>query len=169
MPVIAVGRLENGESIVPYADYVYILCYTGFRPNELLQMEESAYDPARQSLTGGFKTEAGTNRVVTLSPKIQPLVAALAEKASPYIFPRPDGKMMKDDCFRKFCFNPLMESLGIKDRVPYSCRHTFSNLIKKIRGSNTDKAALMGHSDTSMTEYYQSADYESLKEITDQI
>lgn len=164
-----VEKVRKAIGTINYADYTYILCYTGFRPNELFQMEAEAYDAASQSLTGGFKTEAGTDRTVTLSPKIQAMVAELAAKADPYIFPRLDGKMMRDDYFRKSCFTPLMEKLGIEDRVPYSCRHTFSNLIKKVKGSNTDKAALMGHSDTSMTEYYQSPDYESLKEITDLI
>lgn len=41
--------------------------------------------------------------------------------------------------------------------------------MKNVAGSDTDKAALMGHADASMTKYYQSADYESLKAITDAI
>ena len=74
---------------------------------------------------------------------------------------------MTDNYFRKFCFDPLMERPGIVDRVTYSCRHTFANLLKAVRGSDTDKAALMGHADASMTKYYQEADLSSLKEITD--
>ena len=72
---------------------------------------------------------------------------------------------MDDEHFRKYCFTPLMEQLGISGKVPYSCRHTFANLLKNVQGSDTDKAALIGHSDASMTKYYQSADYESLKTI----
>ena len=40
-------------------------------------------------------------------------------------------------------------------------------LLKNVKGSDTDKAALIGHSDASMTKYYQSADYESLRAIID--
>lgn len=63
----------------------------------------------------------------------------------------------------------LTMSLGIKDRVPYSGRHTFANLLKAVPGSDTDKAALMGHANASMTKYYQEPDYESLRSITDRI
>ena len=62
-----------------------------------------------------------------------------------------------------------MDALGITDRVPYSCRHTFANLLKNVKGSDTDKAALIGHSDASMTKYYQSPDYDSLRAIIDSL
>ena len=70
---------------------------------------------------------------------------------------------MDDEFFRKKCFNPLMKELGIEGKVPYSCRHTFADLLKQVYGSDTDKAELIGHADASMTKYYQSADHESMK------
>ncbi len=160
-----------GESVgkLPYADYVYCLCYLGFRPNEMLELEKTSYDAEHRCLIGGFKTEAGRDRIVTISPKILPIIEKQIEADSRYIFPRDDGSLMKDDYFRKHCFNPLMEQLGIEGAVPYSCRHTFANLLKNVRGSDTDKAALIGHSDASMTKYYQSPDYASLRAITDSI
>jgi integrase/DNA-directed RNA polymerase subunit RPC12/RpoP len=158
-------RLAVGK--IPYADYVYFMCYTGFRPNEMLSLKKDAYDKAHNCLVGGFKTEAGTNRPVPVNAKIAPILAQRMASDSEYIFSRSDGTMMDDEHFRKYCFNPLMVSLGIKGKVPYSCRHTFANLLKNVSGSDTDKAALIGHSDASMTKYYQSADYESLKAIID--
>lgn len=154
------------EDGIPYADYVYCMIYTGFRPNEMLSLKAEAYDPAHGTLTGGFKTEAGRNRVVTLSPKIIPIIEAHVAKGG-YLFPRKSGKMMDEKVFREDAFNPLMKALGIEGKVPYSCRHTFANLMKNVKGSDTDKAALIGHADASMTKYYQSPDYESLKRITD--
>lgn len=154
----AVGR-------IPYADYVYCMCYLGFRPNEMLSLKKDAYDKEHNCLIGGFKTEAGTNRIVPISPKIQKIIDERLKAPGKYIFPRSDGTLMDDEHFRKYCFTPLMEQLGISGKVPYSCRHTFANLLKNVQGSDTDKAALIGHSDASMTKYYQSADYESLKTI----
>ena len=43
----------------------------------------------------------------------------------------------------------------------------FADLLKKVYGSDTDKAELIGHADASMTKYYQSADFESMQKITD--
>ena len=160
-------RLAVGKE--PYADYVYFMCYTGFRPNEMLSLKKDAYDKDKNGLIGGFKTEAGTNRFVPISAKIAPILAQRMASESEYIFPRSDGSLMDDEHFRKYCFVPLMKTLGIEDKVPYSCRHTFSNLLKNVKGSDTDKAALMGHSDASMTKQYQSPDYESRRNIIDQI
>lgn len=173
-----IESIRDGIGTVPFADYIYCLIYTGFRPNEMLSLTREAYDPIGNLLTGGFKTEAGTNRVVTLSPKIAPLVREMVMRANPYIFPKEDGTLMRDDYFRENYFYPALEALGIQKvpekgtkptYTPYSCRHAFANLMKNAPGSDTDKAALMGHTSPEMTKYYQSADIDSLKRITDNI
>ena len=169
-PAFSADELEKIHQAIgkqKYADYVYFMCYTGFRPNEMLSLKKDAYDKAHNCLVGGFKTEAGTNRPVPVSAKISPILDERLAFESDYLFPRSDGSLMDDEHFRKYCFNPLMASLGIEGKVPYSCRHTFANLLKNVKGSDTDKAALIGHSDASMTKYYQSADYDSLKSIID--
>lgn len=158
------------KSTLPYADYVLCMCYLGYRPGEMLALKKGAYDPVNKCLIGGGKTKAGTDRIVTISPKILPQIEARYAADSEYLFPRLDtGKKMSDDYFRKYCFDPLMEKLGMTNRVPYSCRHTFANLLKNVHGSDTDKAALIGHADASMTKYYQSADYDSMRAITDNL
>lgn len=158
------------------ADYVYCMIYTGFRPNEMLRLTADDYDAEHNCLIGGFKTEAGTNRIVTISPKLQEIINPLIERADPWIFPDQDGDLLTDANFREDIFYPLLAELGIQPLPtpenpahwkPYSCRHTFAQLMKNVPGSDTDKAALMGHADASMTKYYQSADYASLKKITD--
>ena len=176
-PLFTTEELETVKKSIgqyAYADYVYFLCYTGFRPNEFLTLKKDAYHEVELNgekvplLIGGFKTEAGTDRIVTISPKIQKILKTQMEKDGEYIFPNiEDGTMMDDEFFRKKCFKPLMEQLGITGKVPYSCRHTFADLLKKVYGSDTDKAELIGHADASMTKYYQSADYASMKGITD--
>ena len=160
-------KIEQAVGKIPYADYVYFMCYTGFRPNEMLTLKKDAYKKDKNCLVGGFKTEAGTDRIVPLNAKLAPILTQRMVSDSIFIFPRQDGTLMTDEHFRKYCFNPLMDQLGIEGKVPYSCRHTFANLLKNVKGSDTDKAALIGHSDASMTKYYQSADYESLQAIID--
>lgn len=167
----AVGRIFG-------ADYVLCMIYTGFRPNEMLRLTGDSYDKEHDCLIGGFKTEAGTNRSVTISPKIADIIYPLIEQADPWIFPDKDGELLTDSTFRENIFYPLLAELKIQPMPsqdtpahwkPYSCRHTFAQLMKNVPGSDTDKAALMGHADASMTKYYQSADYNSLKAITDKI
>ncbi|MCR4577345.1 MAG: tyrosine-type recombinase/integrase [Clostridiales bacterium] len=170
-PFTASELKQIGDAVgkIPYADYIYCMCYLGFRPNEMFELTKASYDHEHQCFIGGFKTEAGTNRIITVSPKIQPIILKQLANDSNFIFPRADGTQMTDEYFRKYCFYPIMKELGIENRKPYSCRHTFANLLKGVSGSDTDKAALIGHADASMTKYYQSPDYASMKAITDAI
>ena len=163
-------KIKNAVGVFPYADYVFALIYLGWRPNELLSMPKTRYDEKGKYLIGGFKTPAGTDRIVTISPKIQGIIDAQMQTPGEWLFPnKTTWAMMNDEEFLTDCFKPLMDHLGIEDTTTYSCRHTFANLIKKVQGSDTDKAALMGHANPNMTKYYQSADYGSLKAITDKI
>lgn len=156
------------------AIYTYCMIYLGFRPNEMLTLTKESYDKEHNCLVGGFKTEAGRNRPIPINPKIAPYIADLIDHACPWIFPNEDGDLLTDEEFREDMFYPLLQDLGIQPIPtkespaywkPYSCRHTFANLMKNVQGSDTDKAALMGHSDASMTKYYQSADYDSIRAI----
>ena len=182
-PAFTMEQLEtvrHGIGIVPFADYILCMCYLGFRPNEMLSLTKSAYHEENGTayLVGGFKTEAGTNRKVTISPKILPIIKRLlADKSSIYLFPKADGSIMRDAYFRDI-FYVTLDRLGIQPvpkvgerayLVPYSCRHTFANLMKKVSGSDVDKAALMGHTNFSMTQKYQSGELEKMRSVTDAI
>ena len=162
-------RLRQAVGSEPYADYVVALCYTGFRPGELLELTKASYHPDGGYLIGGGKTEAGTNRIVTVPPAIADIIEARAAAPGDLLFPNlKTGGQMSHEYFRKYCFDPLMKKLGITDRVPYSCRHTYSNLIKRAPGDTGDKARLMGHTDYTFTqERYQSSALDDLRMITD--
>ena len=162
-----VERIRQAVGVIPFADYVYCMIYTGFRPAEFFALKKDAYRDG--ILTGGGKTKAGTDRKVPVSPKIVGILESKSQSGSAYLFPAEDGRQMGVEHFRKICFDRLMNQLGIEGRRPYSCRHTFANLLKATNGSDVDKAALMGHADASMTKYYQSEEYDKLKAIIDSL
>lgn len=166
---------------IAYAEEIYVLIYTGFRPAELFGLQKSAYQEINgvECLVGGIKTKAGKNRVVTLSPKVRSIIQARLKRESVWLFPNPKGGKMSVKAFREKCFYPALEAMGIQRcpaegaqplYVPYSCRHTFSNLLKNVSGSDRDKADLMGHRDYVTTKrIYQSAEILAKKAITDRI
>ena len=175
-----VELIRNAVGRIPGADYTYCMIYLGYRPNEMLGLTRDSYhkDGDIEYLIGGFKSEAGTNRSVTISPKIRSIILPLIMRADPYTFPKEDGSRMTDDCFRTEVFYPMLAALGIQpipDKehpayyVPYSCRHTFSNLLKVVKGNEKDKSSLIGHSDPKMTRQYQDSKLPELKAITDAI
>ena len=161
---------------IPHAEEVYILIYTGFRPSEYLSLTADSYDNALQTLTGGSKTAAGRDRVVTLSPKIAPLVAALAASGGPLI-KDPSGKPWTLKGWTEDVFYPVLEAAGIGNPVedrrhkytPHSCRHTFATLMKRVDGADKDKQELIGHASAEMLRYYQDVEIADLKRITDAI
>lgn len=159
----------------PFAEIVYCHCYLGFRPSALLALTVADYDKENKTLIGGIKTEAGKNRLVTISPKIQQLVEArIREFKDDYIFGE-DGFKMTLKKYRSG-FYSLMEELKIKtsdehgNRVlsPHSCRHTFATLMKNIEAPEKNKMALIGHASSTMLRHYEDIpNIEELKKITD--
>lgn len=173
-----VEKIRQQIGLFPLADYVYCLCYLGFRPNEMLRLDKSAYHQEGQVeyLIGGFKTASGTDRVVTIAPQIKDIIHNRLKAPGDLLFPGPDGEQIDDEYLREKVFYPLLDHLGIQSipetgkpaqYVPYSCRHYFSNLLKDAKGADKDKAALMGHSDYETTKrVYQSENLEAMQRIT---
>ena len=184
-PAFSMKQVEQIRQAAAAGDlravYTYCLIYLGFRPNEMLSLTRDAFhkDGDAEYLIGGGKTEAGTDRTVPISPKIRQYLYELLLKADPYIFPREDGKLMDDKWFRDRWFYPLLADLAIQplpdkehpaSLVPYSCRHTFANLLKNVEGADKDKASLIGHTDYAFTQQrYQSAELENLLGIVNKM
>ena len=166
----------------PYADYVYCLCYLGFRPTEFLSLKKTDYftEDKIKDLVGGSKTEAGIDRTVVIPSQIESIIdERLSVIGTDLIFPMvchnrkgefTGYKQMTHNYFNNFVFKPLMAHLGVSDRVPYSARHTYADKLKKASGDAKDKAALIGHADYDFTQHrYQSAPLEDLKAVVDSI
>ena len=181
LPAAAVKAIEANVGKVTGADYVLCQCYLGFRPGELLALDAINYNRKERAFVGGAKTDAGRDRVVTVSPKIQAIVNLLVQdKAAGPVFCAPDGSPMTIKTYRAMFYdvlekcgveNPVEERDGIKRRkyTPHSCRHTFATLMKRVPGADKDKLELMGHTSTTMLRHYQEVNFEDLRRITDVI
>lgn len=170
----AIGTVDGAESI-------YCMIYTGFRPSEFFALTSDSYDPAKNCLTGGSKTAAGINRIVTLSPKIKTYIAQRAA-AGGYLFTQSNGKPFDIQSYCEKVFYPALESIGIRNPMlnkgtelarhkytPHSCRHTFATLMKNVEGSDKDKLELIGHANAEMLRYYQDVSVADLQKITDSL
>ena len=167
----------------PYAEYIYALCYLGFRPGEFLKLKKADLhnENGVQYLVGGGKTEAGRDRRVPIPQTIAGIIAdRMTVQGTEYLFPRrtvnrkgefTGFQPMSDAYFRESVFKPMMARLGIAEgKVPYSARHTYSDKLKNADGDEKAKASLMGHTDYAFTRsHYQSTDLSDLKTIADTI
>lgn len=181
VPLEYLEKMRDFIGTVPYIEYVYCQCYLGFRPGEFLALDAIAYDRKEKAITGGFKTEAGRNRVVTISPKIQPIIDKLVQgKLAGPIFCGRNGKALTKNEYAKI-FDAALAAVGLdnpeteqngrkyKKYTPHSCRHTFATLMKNVSGPSGDKLALIGHTDEKMLRHYEDVHFADLRKITNAI
>ena len=184
---IEVEKIRQAIGKYRYAEYIYALCYLGYRPGEMLELRKDQVieHDGRLFLVEGKKTEAGIGRTVPVHQKIEQIIRIrLFIPGTDLVFPQYQfGKVskkhpvalfegfkeMSDNYFREMVFKPIMAALGIAEgKVPYGARHTFSNKLKKAAGDDRDKAALIGHSDYTFTQTkYQSTNDSELLAIVD--
>lgn len=145
----------------PGADAALVLCYTGWRITEFLQLTPASYDPLEKTLTGGIKTKAGKNRIVPIHPRIQPYIDRWLARGEPYLYTW--GQSRGDGSFRRTLFRPLMERLRRPAATPHWCRHTFASLLHSANAKELNIKRLMGHSDKDVTEHYTHISLEELR------
>ena len=181
LPTTYLETLRAAVGKTAYADYMVCQCYLGFRPSELLALQVEHYNAAERAFVGGAKTDAGKDRTVTISPKIQPIINRLiAGRTSGQVFCKPTGDVMTLREYRAIFYN-VLDSLGLENPTfevngqqkhtytPHSCRHTFATLLKRVEGSDKDKLSLIGHASDEQLRYYQDVEFADLRKITDKI
>lgn len=181
LPMAAVSALMKRAGSLPYAPHIICQCYLGFRPSELLALRIEDYDPQLRAFTGGAKTDAGKDRVVTVSPKIQPFIdRQIGTRSEGAVFCSADGQPLSAASYRA-AFYDTLDAIGLENPVegegdaarrrytPHSCRHTFATLLKNVQAPDKDKLRLIGHTSAEMLRHYQDVDIEALRRITDAI
>ena len=158
---------KAAEDGILYADLILILCYTGWRINEFLSLTRFSYDKEQKTLTGGLKTDSGKNRVVPVSPKIEPYLKKWLDKGGETIVCREvNGRLVKvtDSFFRNEWYYPTLDKLELPRLTPHATRHTFASLLHKKGADKWDIQRLMGHSSLEVTnKVYTHVDIEQLQ------
>lgn len=180
---LQIEQIRQQIGIKKYADYAYCLIYLGFRPTEFITLDISQYNAEKHCFVGGGKTAAGTNRVVTISPKIRRYITdIIGNRTSGPVFCDDEGETWALKEFTEKAFYPVLESAGIDNPMvkaggdtmrhkytPHTCRHTFATLLKNVQASDKDKLALIGHTSDEMLRYYQDVNLADLEKITNML
>lgn len=164
-------KMRKAVGTVPKIELVLIMCYTGFRLEEFLQLRDTDlhYDEIVKGyyFIGGEKTEAGISRIVAVSPKILPYVQSWLKPG--YIFSEDGSRKVQQKEFRNEWYYPALDAAGIRRLVPHCCRHTFATLMKEVDAPDADKAAMIGHTKIDMTYKYTHTDVKSSSNIAQKI
>lgn len=165
----AILKAHDDDEVVKI---ILIYIGTGMRLNELLRLPKDHVDLKRRILTGGSKTEAGRNRVVPILDTVYPYVEYFYNRAKKYLIEE-NGRVIRDDTFRRYRFYPKLEELGIQYQedgktvlTPHRARHTF--VADSITGGVAPEALtkIAGYSryDVAVDKYADDLDVEFLRE-----
>lgn len=134
----------------PYVDTILILCYSGWRITELLNMPASDIDTIKWTFKGGIKTNAGKNRVVPIHSCIQTMVRDRITESSTHLFMK-DGKKIGSSYYLK-TFKKTLINIGITvEHTPHDCRHTFASLLDSAGANQVCIDRMIGHKSEGIT------------------
>ena len=156
---------QLAEDGFPWADTALMLCYTGFRVSEFLQLTRFSYHPDNGGyLQGGLKTEAGKNRIVPVHPKIRPYLSIWMDKGGDTIICGEDKSAISSIRYREY-FHAVAEQIGAPDATPHWCRHTFATRLHTAKADPLAVKWLLGHSTKAdITAHYTHETIATLKE-----
>lgn len=154
--------LENDNDDI--VKMILILIYTGLRPTEFFSLELRNIDIEKGFLRGGSKTEAGKNRIVPISPKIEKYVEYFYKKGvlknQKYLVVNQVGNKINLSNFRNRYFYRTLAEIGIIENeqdhriTPYSTRHTFATLCDKADIDDNLVIKMIGHTSHKTTEKF---------------
>lgn len=153
--------LEDEKLLWENTDYgftkmVLIGIYSGWRPQELATLKRINIDMDNETMLGGMKTDAGTDRIVPIHPKIKEFVKYYYEQSEgqEFLFNDFEGQQGTTMTYDKYRgrFIKVMTRCALKDFSPHCTRYTF---ITKAKEAHVDEYAIKmmaGHEINDITE-----------------
>lgn len=173
-----INKMWNNLYIVPYVDIILFGCYTGWRPIELVELKLENVNLQDNTIKGGTKTKAGTDRIVPIHHKIKDIVNKLYRQAkelnSKYLINDPtniqgyNGLSYDQYLVR---FRKVVELMEFdKSMTPHCTRHTFITMAQRSGVNQYIIKMFVGHDIKDITEYiYTHRTIEELQEAMDSI
>lgn len=150
-----------------------VLCYSGFRPTELMRVRKEDVHLVDRIMFGGMKTAAGRNRAVPIAKKILPIIERWMQTPGEYLVMDPrDGKPVYSfDRLRGRVWepsNPL--KLLSRQHFPHDGRHTCATRLDDAGVNIKVTQLILGHRSTDITRMvYTHKTYSQLIEAIDKI
>lgn len=143
--------LWDNVGILEDIDIILILIYSGWRINELLNMNTENVNLDKRYFIGGNKTESSKNRIVPIHPKIYPFIEKRYDPNKRYLINNAFGDRMKYSNFKRERFDRHMELLNM-NHVPHDTRHTTATLLTKYGADPGSIRRILGHAGKDITE-----------------
>ena len=154
--------LWNNLGKVDYVNVLLFQCYSGWRPRELGLIRVENVDLKKGIIKGGIKTEAGTNRIVPIHPKVKSIVEELYNQAlalnSEFLINCPDGYVSRSGLKMTYNrykgrFNKIISSLHLNPaHRPHDGRKHFVTMAKRYYVDEYAIKYIVGHVISDITE-----------------
>lgn len=143
-----IARIEQLAKTEDMAQLLLVLIYTGFRINELLSLTRFNVDLDKMIITGGGKTEAGTDRIVPIHAKILPIIKEWIKRDDFVVI---DGKVRQYDNIAKL-FKAFKQKYNFDDSLTLHCtRHTCASLMAAKGIDPIYITKILGHTNYNLT------------------
>jgi integrase len=169
--------LWNNIDTKQYVDIILFQCYTGWRPQELGLLKLEDIDLETGVMVGGIKTEAGTNRVVPIHPRIRHIVEQKYKEAeelgSEHLLnctgSRSGLKLTYDKYQKRFV--KIISELNLNEQHrAHDPRMHFITMAKKYKLDEYAIKYIVGHAIQDVTEkVYTKREIDWLKEEIEKI
>lgn len=156
-----------------YMEIIYVNCYMGWRPSELLELELDNINLEKWFAVGGSKTKAGKNRIVPIHKSIRDMIKKRYDegksKGHKYLFTR-NGANIYYKYYSEY-FKKELKRIGIEqEHRPHDCRKHFITMAKRYSLDEYVIKLIVGHVITDITEsIYTKRDLESLQKEMDKL
>lgn len=124
-------------------DVLLILLFTGMRIGEILKMKIEDINFEERYMIGGFKTEAGFNRMIPIHKEI----VAIIEKRlkNNYLFQGVKSGKKYDYSYMSILINKVFKDLNINHTI-HETRHTFISQADRLNLNKITLKKIVGHS-----------------------
>ena len=128
-----------------------ILCYTGLRPTELLEMKTENVHLNERFMRGGVKTAAGKNRVIPIAEKILSFIVEMYNPKNKYLVTE-NHKSLRYQNFIQSHWrkNRILNSLPTK-HLSHDGRHTCATTFDDAEVLLKIRQLILGHSSQDIT------------------
>lgn len=167
-----IQKIFDNVNAIDYMDTILIMIYTGLRVGELLDLKIKNIHLDERYMIGGFKTEAGTDRIIPINKKIEPYIRKYYEqnKDKEYLIINSLGRPFTYSNYRREKWDNMMEKLELDGHRPHDCRHTFATLMDNANANKLAIKRIMGHASPDITDsVYTHKTLEDLIEAIDLI
>lgn len=158
---------DDKNPLSPWAKCVVMMCYSGPRPSEFLNVKKSDVKLYNRTYKiRHSKTKAGQNRIVPISKKVLAYYGWWMSHPGKTLITTNDGKPLTYSQFRRH-FNAVMTAAHCH-HTPHECRHTCATWLDDKGANKIAIKRILGHAIQDVTDgIYTHKNVRQLKKAID--